>query len=105
MLRSVAFLLLWICGCGCYAAEPLLLGVDQPFAHTARTLANHYQRQSGQPVELVVGTASTLATHVVNAKPLDLLLISDSWRLQQLTENGHLLADAQLVVAQDQLML
>ncbi len=105
MLRSVALLLLWACGYGSHAAEPLLLGVDQPFAHTAGMLAKQYQRQSGQPVELVVGTASTLGTHVVNAKPLDLLLISDSWRLQQLTENGHLLADAQLVIASDQLML
>ena len=105
MLRSVVALLLWASACCGHAAQPLLLGVDQPFAHTAKLLASHYSRHSGQPVNLVVGTASTLGTHIVNAKPLDLLLISDSWRLQQLTDNGHLLADAQRVVARDQLML
>lgn len=105
MSRFVVALLLWLCAGYSQAAQPLRLGVDQPFAHTAKLLASDYSRRSGQPVEVIVGTASTLGTHIVNAKPLDLLLISERWRLQQLTQHGHLLADGQLVVASDQLML
>lgn len=87
------------------ANGPLRLAVGSEFAPTAEKLAQRFSQQGGGPVTIASGSTGQLATQIANGSPIDLLITSDEWRLKQLTDNGHLLADSKVVIAGDSLML
>lgn len=103
MVRFLA-LMGWLCCFSAAADIPLRIAVGSVFAPTAERLAHAYSQQGGGAVTLASGSTAQLATQIANGGPFDLLITSDSWRLKQLTDNGHLLADSKMVVASDSLM-
>ena len=100
------FILLLLFSCvSTLPAAPLKLAVASNFSTPLKYLAQQYERQNQQKIQVISGSSGKLYAQIIHGAPYDAFFSADKKRPQLLEQQGHSIAHSRFTYAYGQLIL
>lgn len=105
MVLRALLLAIMMLAVGQSIAEEIRVGVASNFANAVKTLAEHFEIDTGHKVTLVFGSSGELYAQIRNGAPFDAFLAADIKRPELLEKEGIALPGSRFAYASGKLIL